>query len=114
MQNVVQNAAKARKLREEILKNHKDFDQIKANTEACMVKSSLSTKEDVRAAALERMNEHNQKVSEGGQGQANLTEVDGETCLQHEVDPSDSLPKLSLMYGVSERDIRNKNGLFSD
>ena len=59
VQNVVQNAAKARKLREEILKNHKDFDQIKANTEACMVKSSLSTKEDVRAAAIERMKEHN-------------------------------------------------------
>jgi len=114
VQNIVSNADKARKLREQILKTHKNFDEIKKSTESVMVKSSLSTQDDIKAEAQERMNNHNKNASEAGQGAANLIELNGETCLQHEIEPSDSLPRLSLMFNVSERDIKNKNALFGD
>ena len=79
-----------------------------------MSPSSLSTKEDVKKAALLRMEAYNRNAEDEGQGSAKLIEVNGKTCLQHEVQPSDSLPRLGLTYNVSEREIRNLNKLFSD
>ena len=79
-----------------------------------MCKSSLSTKEDVKAAAKKRMDAYNVTADEAGQGSAMLTEVDGKACLMHEIQPSDSIIRMSLTYNVAERDIRNLNRLFSD
>ena len=46
--------------------------------------------------------------------EAQIVEVNGQTCLLHKLKQSDSLMRLSLKYNVSERDIKNINRLFSD
>ncbi len=51
IQNVVTNAEKARLLREEIIRTHGKFDEIRERTEKVVSKSTLSTEADVLKAA---------------------------------------------------------------
>ena len=111
VQNVVPNADKARQLRDAILKTHKEFDQIKESTNAVMSKSSLS---DPQVAAQARTQQYNSTTATEARDEAKIVDVNGQICLQHQVDSQDSLMRLSLKYNVSDRDIKNINGLFSE
>lgn len=43
-----------------------------------------------------------------------IKEVNGAQFIVHEVKPQDSLPRLSLIYNVPVKTIKNVNSLFSD
>ena len=43
-----------------------------------------------------------------------IAEVNGKMCIVHEVETSDSLPRLSIMYNVTERQIKTLNNLPND
>ena len=82
---MVTNAEKARLLREEIIRTHGKFDEIRERTEKVVSKSTLSTEADVLKAAQDRMKEHNKAVSEdtNGLNGAKVTEVNGKMCVVH-------------------------------
>ena len=54
------------------------------------------------------------EVGDDPLAEADITEVNGGMCVVHKILPQDSLPRLSIMYNVEERVIRNTNGLPSD
>ncbi len=62
------------------------------------------------------MEEHNKAVSEdtNGLNGAKVTEVNGKMCVVHVIQPDDSVPRLSIMYNVDERQIKNFNSLIGD
>ena len=82
-------------------------------TDAVVSKSTLSTHEDVVEIARQKMEEHNKQALDGID--ADVQEVNGKMCIVHEVQRDDSLPRLSIMYNIDERLIKNMNGLvFTD
>jgi LysM repeat protein len=61
------------------------------------------------------MEAHNVDASEdNGLDGAEVREVNGTFMLIHTVEPSDSLSRLSIMYNVDVRTIKNSNSLVSD
>jgi len=75
-------------------------------------KTSLSTKDDVRAQAQKKMESFNENaVDDASAIDAEISEVNGKMCILHKVTPMDSLSRLSIMYNVSERDIKQVNGI---
>ncbi len=74
-------------LREEIMRTHGKFDEIRERTEKVVSKSTLSTDADVLKAAQERMQEHNKAVSEdtNGLNGAKVAEVNGRMCVVHTI-----------------------------
>ena len=73
---------------------------------------STSSLSDANVAAQSRL--YTGQVLNFKEPDQQIVEVNGQTCLAHKVEQSDSLMRLSLKYNISERDIKNLNGLFSD
>lgn len=57
--NVKQAPTKAQKLKEKMLKNQAEVSKMTQQTQALISKTSLSTQEDLKAAAMIRMETHN-------------------------------------------------------
>lgn len=115
IQTLISNAEKAKKLRDQILKTHGQFDEIKQATEKLVAKSTLSTEEDMKKAALKKMESHNALV-EGKEhlDGLNVEDRNGSMVVIHPVASDDSLFSISLMYNVNQRQIMFSNGLMSD
>ena len=93
-------------LRDEIKRTHKEFDEMKAAMDSVTSRTTLSTKEDVRNMAQEKMEQHNANAGDENAIQADITDVNGKMCIVHVVTPIDSLSRLSIMYNVSEKEIK--------
>ena len=106
IQNIVPNAKQAKMLRDEIKRTHKEFDEMKAAMDAVTSRTTLSTKEDVRNMAQDKMEQHNANAGDENAIQADITDVNGKMCIVHVVTPIDSLSRLSIMYNVSEKEIK--------
>ena len=52
-----------------------------------------------------------QNGAENPMDSAEIIEVNGQMCVVHKVENSDSLPRLSIMYSVDEQVIKKANGI---
>ena len=57
---------------------------------------------------------HNELVEDEPMEEVEITVINGKRCMVHTVEASDSLPRLSIMYNVTEGQIKLFNNMPND
>ena len=86
--------------------------QMQESVDAKIIKKTKNT--TLVEVARQNMQIHNEQASDKSQGGQEMKEVKGKMYLVHKLEDSDSIPRLTIMYNVTDRVIRAANGLPND
>ncbi len=68
--------------------------------------------DEISIPATWSLTDHNANAVDASEAiDAEIVDINGKMCIVHVLTPMDSLPRLSIMYNVSEKDIKQANGI---